>query len=289
MSTEKIMEQAQVFASAWSVVGGPFDDGDAMEVATQEKDELKRMVGVLAAERDALAAELAELEGQEPVAIVETAGPAGGCVAWRDAGRLEVGLNLYARPVPAEMSPDFTDTARAALLWVLWHHQGGSSPVGQPIRYALGMDAHEHLSKHQVQEAKRWAALTKSESNDFRQARTAPPEPVNARLLEALKKCISASDAVAYGSAIHEARSAIAAAEAQQERLLQDMHDAGREIDRVMAESAPKAVRLTDADLQECKRLADAGSPVPRMSWSQRLAFAIETAVLRKNGIEVAE
>lgn len=53
MSTEKIMEQAQVFASAWSVVGGPFDDGDAMEVATQDKAELKRMVGVLAAERDA--------------------------------------------------------------------------------------------------------------------------------------------------------------------------------------------------------------------------------------------
>ena len=44
MSTEKIMEQAQVFASAWSVVGGPFDGGDAMEVATQEKDELRRMV-----------------------------------------------------------------------------------------------------------------------------------------------------------------------------------------------------------------------------------------------------
>ena len=34
---------------------------------------------------------------------------------------------------------------------------------------------------------------------------------------------------------------AIAAAEAQQERLLQDMHDAGREIDRVMAEPQPDA------------------------------------------------
>lgn len=44
MNIEKIMEQAQVFASAWSVVGGPFDGGDAMEVATQEKDELRRMV-----------------------------------------------------------------------------------------------------------------------------------------------------------------------------------------------------------------------------------------------------
>ena len=34
---------------------------------------------------------------------------------------------------------------------------------------------------------------------------------------------------------------AIAAAEAQQERLMQDMHDAGREIDRVMAEPQPDA------------------------------------------------
>ena len=33
-------------------------------------------------------------------------------------------------------------------------------------------------------------------------------------------------------------------AEAQQERLLQDMHDAGREIDRVMAEAAPKAPQV---------------------------------------------
>lgn len=74
-------------------------------------------------------------------------------------------MNLKCEQV--EMSPEFTDTARAALLWVLWHHQGGSSPVGQPIRFALGMGAHDALSKHQVQEAKRWAALAKSESRDF--------------------------------------------------------------------------------------------------------------------------
>lgn len=229
MSTEKIMEQAQVFASAWSVVGGPFDGGDAMEVATQEKDELRRMVAELVEERDALAAKLkdakhdrdefrrvmngfaekmAELEGQKPVQLDEPDyhWEAMGCGledrnitdryeamkhGWdcaMDRMFEQISEPLYARPVPAEMSPDFTDTARSALLWVLWHHQGGSSPVGQPIRYALGMDAHEHLSKHQVQEAKRWAALTKSESNDFRQARTAPTEFVNARLLEAQKE-----------------------------------------------------------------------------------------------------
>jgi hypothetical protein len=41
--------------------------------------------------------------------------------------------------------PEFTDWARAALSWVLYHHQGGSSPVGQPIRFALGMGANERL------------------------------------------------------------------------------------------------------------------------------------------------
>lgn len=58
-----------------------------------------------------------------------------------------------------EMSPDFTDTARAALLWVLWHHQGGSSQIGQAMRFALGMGAYDRMSEHQVSEAKRWAAL----------------------------------------------------------------------------------------------------------------------------------
>jgi hypothetical protein len=62
---------------------------------------------------------------------------------------------------------NITDTARAALLWVLWHHQGGSSPIGQPIRFALGMGAHEPLSEEQVQEARRWAALTNSKTRDF--------------------------------------------------------------------------------------------------------------------------
>lgn len=59
----------------------------------------------------------------------------------------------------AEMVPEFSDSARAALLWVLWHHQGGSSPIGQPIRFALGIGQHERLSDWQVAEAKRWGEL----------------------------------------------------------------------------------------------------------------------------------
>ena len=52
--------------------------------------------------------------------------------AWREA---RAQPTRPAAVEPPELSPDFTDTARAALLWVLWHHQGGSSPVGQPIRW----------------------------------------------------------------------------------------------------------------------------------------------------------
>ena len=72
-----------------------------------------------------------------------------------------------AESEPVEISPEFTDTARAALLWVLWHHQGGSSPVGQPIRYALGMGAHDHLNDHQVIEAERWASITGAQTSEF--------------------------------------------------------------------------------------------------------------------------
>jgi hypothetical protein len=41
---EAIMEQAQVFASAWSLVGGPFDYGGALETAEQEKENLRALL-----------------------------------------------------------------------------------------------------------------------------------------------------------------------------------------------------------------------------------------------------
>ena len=80
-------------------------------------------------------------------------------------------------------------------------------------------------------------------------------QPVNARLLEALIQCrdrflFYVEHHLANGAAVKAAENdrfvtlanqAIAAAEAQQERLLQDMHDAGREVDRVMAEPQPDA------------------------------------------------
>ncbi|MGY6270857.1 hypothetical protein ACXIUT_14285 [Achromobacter denitrificans] len=41
---EAIMEQAQVFASAWSFLGGPFDNGSGLETAEREKANLRALL-----------------------------------------------------------------------------------------------------------------------------------------------------------------------------------------------------------------------------------------------------
>ncbi|TGY35214.1 hypothetical protein [Stenotrophomonas maltophilia] len=68
---------------------------------------------------------------------------------------------------PVEMTAEFTDTGRAAIAWVLWHHQGGSSPVGQPLRFALGMGQHDRMTDQQIAEAKRFAAWAGATTESF--------------------------------------------------------------------------------------------------------------------------
>ncbi len=43
-TVKSIMEQAQVFASSWSMVGGPFAADDQLDRAEEEKAELNKMV-----------------------------------------------------------------------------------------------------------------------------------------------------------------------------------------------------------------------------------------------------
>ncbi len=44
-----------------------------------------------------------------------------------------------------------------ALLWILWHHQGGS-PDGRACRRALGMGEHDRMTEEQLAIAKKWGA-----------------------------------------------------------------------------------------------------------------------------------
>lgn len=43
-SVDQLMEQAQVFASAWSLIGGKFDQGNQVTVAGEEKAALREML-----------------------------------------------------------------------------------------------------------------------------------------------------------------------------------------------------------------------------------------------------
>lgn len=46
-----------------------------------------------------------------------------------------------------------TAELRGLLLWSLYHHQGGSSTIGQPIRKALGIGQHDRMTPEQIEEA----------------------------------------------------------------------------------------------------------------------------------------
>lgn len=45
----------------------------------------------------------------------------------------------------------------ALLLWALYHHQGGKSEVGQPIRQLLEIGQHDHLTNEQIERASKAA------------------------------------------------------------------------------------------------------------------------------------
>lgn len=56
MTIDSLMEQAQVFASAWSLVGGVFDQGNQLQVAEEEKARLEEMLEDFQEQADANAA-----------------------------------------------------------------------------------------------------------------------------------------------------------------------------------------------------------------------------------------
>jgi len=88
-----------------------------------------------------------ELVREAVEAAIAHAGPNDGSLAgWQ---RLLAQIDGQAGAAP---------TDRDALLWVLWHRQGGSSPLGQPLRKHLGIGPHEPLTDGQLESAKRFHA-----------------------------------------------------------------------------------------------------------------------------------
>lgn len=55
---------------------------------------------------------------------------------------------------------------RGLLLWTLYHHQGGSCEIGQPIRQALGIGQHDRMTEEQIAEGKEAAAKPAGAESD---------------------------------------------------------------------------------------------------------------------------
>ena len=234
--------------------GQQWDDGSPMSYfacygSNGERDYMRSVA------RDAIAAaeaQQAELEGQEPVTSVEHRYNADG-LSCHITEYLPEGLPLFARPIPA-------DPANVEF-----------GMHGKNMFFKIGNQS--FLLDYKPAEPGEFEFMQKMLLSAFSSitpcVKTAS-EPVNARLLDVAvwpagycrdpngKMSIPAGKEedfnfgydVGFQEAWEILNSAISAAgkspTSQQERLLQDMHDAGREIDRVMAEAAPKAVRLTD-------------------------------------------
>ncbi len=76
--------------------------------------------------------------------------------------RVIFGMAVVCDPSNECIDPDATTSEHhpkrqqmeAALLWTLYHHQGGSSHIGQPIRKLLGIGQHDRMTDEQLAQAK---------------------------------------------------------------------------------------------------------------------------------------
>lgn len=86
-------------------------------------------------------------------------------------------------PVVAQQQPRSPDV-RAAMLFALWHHQGGSSNIGQPIRAALGIGPHAPLTKDQIEEARRVQSAFSAQQAVTAQSIARPDQPLTKAVVQ---------------------------------------------------------------------------------------------------------
>lgn len=71
------------------------------------------------------------------------------------ANYVQAAMNNAAPDAPAE----YNSMHKGILLWILYHHQGGKCPIGQPIRRVLRIEQHAALTTEQVRHAVNVARL----------------------------------------------------------------------------------------------------------------------------------
>lgn len=133
-----VIAQAQVYASAWSMVGGPFDFGNALETA---RDEEKQLIGMF----NNLPAMTASFQNRVEPWMLQCFGPE------ISADKLERGDRLLEEVLELLQSGDYPQERVAALVEYTWNR-----PKGEPTQevggvmvtlaaycLALGIDMHD--------------------------------------------------------------------------------------------------------------------------------------------------
>jgi hypothetical protein len=69
--------------------------------------------------------------------------------------RQYIGKASFASESDRHSSLECAAKMRGLLLWALYHHQGGSSTIGLPIRAALGIGEYSRMTPGQIEEAQR--------------------------------------------------------------------------------------------------------------------------------------
>lgn len=176
--TRLIMDQAQVFASAWSLVCGRFDNGDGLARAEQEKASLSDMVGRIVEDNIALRVALAAKAVGESVEDVGENAPLlteahmlcadlgiePGYLTHRirqarfviDAAKKKLEqteLELAQAQAAVEMTDDTLKSASAIAWGWLWHVTTGDDRI-QTARHLLGQMLTHELKGYGIRTAK---------------------------------------------------------------------------------------------------------------------------------------
>lgn len=179
---DAIMEQAQVFASGWSAVDGPFDNGHMLDDANEAKDELRSMVTAALQAAPPAPAALAVPAGQylplpEPTAFLLCKGSEVTARAWNaDQMRAYVDANRVAlAAAPAQAAPEsHTQALEAIASWPVTDmlmNMDAANMRGIAQR-ALAAPAQEHATQlaEESEAADNWRRLALQFDNHRMQA-----------------------------------------------------------------------------------------------------------------------
>jgi|GEM_PF-3237667 len=165
---DAIMEQAQVFASAWAFLGGPFDNGSGLETAEREKANLRALLSKLRApvatttDRAMLQSVLQDLENSD--SVCPRCGYSDSCADMDVAHMIRDHLRTEVRAPVAGEAHKPVGTLLNQHGEILWHRKPDYFPAdfyaapqaSEAVRDAARLDYLESLREQAKEKRYQW-------------------------------------------------------------------------------------------------------------------------------------